>query len=94
MKGKWTIRGDAKGVLQSVIHRRARNPKLNLIVAEIQLVLGPIFLDLVATHFWSEDNSECDMLSRMSEDNAVLPPMLVNVNPSIAQRKNWTFLSN
>ena len=39
-RGVLRLRGDALGVLQSVIRRRARNPRLNLIVAEAQLVLG------------------------------------------------------
>ena len=39
--GPLTVHGDAQGVLHAVVAQRACNPLLNLIVAEIQLVLGP-----------------------------------------------------
>ena len=59
-----TVRGDAKGVLQDVIAQRARNPGINLIIAEMQLAVAFSSLDLTAVHWWSEDNEVCDKLSR------------------------------
>ena len=60
--GPLTVRGDAKGVLQSVVARRSKNPTINLIVAELQLALSHTDYDIFATHFWSERNVVCDRL--------------------------------
>ena len=57
--------------------RRAREPRLNQIVAEIQLYLGEGIHDVSAVHFWSEDNAVCDALSRLGE-GAALPQELRN----------------
>ena len=58
------LRGDAQGVLQDVIAGRAKSPRLNRIIAEMQLVLAPRARDLWAIHWWSERNIMCDNLSR------------------------------
>ena len=65
--GKLQIVGDAKVRMQDVIARRARNPRLNLLVAEIQLDLSHTPHDIIAEHIWSEKNWICDELSRLSE---------------------------
>ena len=69
--GPRTIHGDAQGVLQAVVAQRARNPLLNLIVAEIQVVLGPTANSITAVHLWSEENQTCDALSRLHEGSCV-----------------------
>ena len=66
-QGKLWIVGDAKGILQDVIARRARNPQINLLVAEIQLELADSPHDITAVHIWSQQNRICDELSRMCE---------------------------
>ena len=70
--GKLSIVGDAQGVLQAAIKGRAKLPKLNEVIAEIQLQLSHTKYDLTATHIWSEKNAVCDQLSRLSE-GASLP---------------------
>ena len=65
--GNWRIIGDAKGVLQGVIARKAKSPRINLIVAEIQLALSDTHHEVTAEHIWSEKNKVCDVLSRSSE---------------------------
>ena len=73
--GQFVIVGDAQGVLQSVVAVRAKNPGVNLVVAEAQLRLGRTQFDLTAVHWWSEQNTVSDELSRMGVDLAV-PPSL------------------
>ena len=73
MYGTIELRGDAQGVLQAVLARRARCPAVNLVVAEVQLVLGASMHDVFAAHVWSEDNDVADDLSRLAE-GAALPP--------------------
>ena len=68
--GKLSIRGDAQGVLQAAIKGRARMPKLNEIIAEMQLRFAHTKFDLAALHIWSEKNAICDALSRLSEGAA------------------------
>ena len=70
--GKLVIIGDAQGVLQAAIRGKAKMPKLNVIIAEIQLQLAHTKYDLTALHIWSERNATCDQLSRLSE-GASLP---------------------
>ena len=83
------LRGDALGVLQDVIAGRAKNPGLNLIVAEIQLRLAATPHDVSAVHWWSAFNETCDVLSRSSQD---VPDELKSVREVNAQRGCWTFL--
>ena len=90
--GRLMVCGDAKGVLQAVVYRRARNPLLNLIVAEIQLELGATTHDLVAAHFWSEDNQSCDALSRLHE-GAAFPAVLIGATRwTTSRRAPWVFV--
>ena len=86
--GRIRIHGDAKGVLQSVVYGRAKQPALNLIVAEMQLLLGSVFHDLKAAHFWSEENEVCDDLSRLHQ-GAVLPAVLDKAKHVEAVRNRW-----
>ena len=91
-QGRLVLHGDAQGVLQAVCRRRAREPRLNLIVAEIQLHLGAGIHDLTGVHFWSEENAVCDALSRRAE-GATLPEVLVDatfVEPVVPER--WLLL--
>ena len=73
--GRLTLRGDVKGVLQAVACNRARDPKLNFFVAEINLVLGPTMHELSAVHWWSEQNHLCDLLSRCHAEPHSLPAL-------------------
>ena len=83
------LRGDAKGVLQDVVAQRARNPGINLIIAEMQLALARSAMDLTALHWWSEDNELCDMLSR-----GVVPPILHSSTCVAATRRiPWKMLT-
>ena len=66
-----TLRGDAQGVLQGIIKGQARSAAINLIFAEVQLVLAPLALDLTAIHWWSEHNALCDQISRPDVDREV-----------------------
>lgn len=74
-EGKLHVRGDAKGVLQAVVFGKAKAPKVNLIIAEAQLILGRSMHALTAAHYWSEENQVCDALSRLHE-GARCPDML------------------
>ena len=92
MQGPLQLSGDAQGVLQAVLARRARDPNINSIVAEVQLLLGPSMLDLYAAHVWSEENLIADALSRMCQ-GASLPDVLVGVKQSRPKRREWFFVN-
>ena len=88
-----SFRGDAKGVLQGVLARRAKNPGINKIVAETMLVLSETAHEFAAVHFWSEDNAVCDMLSRREEAGFMKPRELAQSRECEACRKEpWEFL--
>ena len=91
-EGQLGLRGDASGVLQSVVRRKARHPLLNAIVIEAQLELGVGMSDLTAAHYWSEDNGVADDLSRVGEGSAI-PQVLQGIVPSRpVRRQPWAFL--
>ena len=81
--------GGAQGVLQDVIKGRAKSAAINLLIAEIQLVLAPMSYDLMAVHWWSEHNSVCDALSRPKEE---VPAELRHTARADCQRRHWHFL--
>ena len=83
------IRGDAQGVLQGVIKGQAKSTSINLLIAEMQLVLAPVNYDLTAMHWWSDHNSVCDDLSRPERP---LPTILHRVSEDKAYRRQWHFL--
>ena len=60
----WFV-GDAKGVLQGILAGKARSPRINLLIAEISLLLSETDHILAAEHLWSEHNHVCDKLSRL-----------------------------
>ena len=62
--GELEIRGDAQGVLQNVIKGNAKSTAINLLIAEMQLVVAPLNHDITAVHWWSEHKAVCDALSR------------------------------
>ena len=64
-QGALHIRGDALGVLQSMLRFKAKDPVLNAIAGELAYLIAPIGLDLRAAHIWSERNVVCDYLSRL-----------------------------
>ena len=45
------VRGDAQGVLQGVIKGQAKSTSINLLLAEMQLVLAPVNHDMTALHW-------------------------------------------
>ena len=61
---KLVLRGDAQGILQSIIKGSAKSPRINLMLAEVQLILAPLCQDVTGLHWWSEHNMLCDALSR------------------------------
>ena len=65
--GKLVVVGDAQGVLQAAMKGRSKWPKLNEVIAEMQLKLARTRFDITAVHIWSEKNDMCDQLSRLSE---------------------------
>ena len=91
--GTLELRGDAQGILQAVLKKRARSPVINVLVAEIQLCLAKSMHDIFGSHIWSEDNEWADQLSRLGE-GAVMPPVFEKVNKTIVNDKHrWKFLT-
>ena len=86
--GQLVFRGDAQGVLQSIVYRRARDAHLNCIVAEISLWLSGGMHDVVAAHWWSERNHICDRLSRLHEGETV-PEELQDKPRAFPIRPRW-----
>ena len=83
------IRGDAQGVLQGVIRGQAKSASINLLIAEIQLVLAPVNYDLTAIHWSSDHNVVCDDLSRPERP---MPAVLQCVKEDRVYRRHWHFL--
>ena len=90
---KLQLRGDAQGVLQSVLVRRAKCPQINKIIAETQLALGATMYDLYAAHVWSEHNEVADCLSRLNE-GAEVPDVCAGAICDEVVRPTWAFLGN
>ena len=65
-QGTLTFVGDALGVLHDALRFKAREPVLNGIISEMALEIAPFRADLRAAHVWSERNSLCDALSRLT----------------------------
>ena len=86
------LRGDALGVLQVVMARRAKSPVINKIIAEIQLLLGGTMFDLYLADVWSEKNEVADKLSRVPQGEEV--PECCTGEPSPAIRRQWKFLQS
>ena len=86
-----TLRGDAQGILQGIIKGAAKSAEINLIFAEVQLVLAPLAVDLTGIHWWSEHNKVCDQLSR-PEDHGDIPDSLRGVGQVDPLRRAWRFL--
>jgi len=93
--GTLELRGDAQGILQAVLKKRARSPIINILVAELQLCLASSMFDIFGSHVWSEDNEWADDLSRLGE-GATLPPVFEDIlKTNIYTEKNnkWKFLT-
>ena len=89
--GPLMLRGDAFGVLQSIVARRAKQHSLNMLMAEAQLILGHSGYDLCAAHWWSERNITCDILSRLAE-GFLIPSECQPEKRWRAQRRHWRVL--
>ena len=85
--------GDAQGVLQSVVYGRARQPKVNLLVAEMGLILGFSMHDLQASHWSSEKNSLADALSRSGEGEPI-PEFFRNAIEDRPSHVGWKLIGN
>lgn len=78
------IRGDAQGVLASLVKRSAHSPLLNKVVREMALYLARHFVALEALHVWSENNTWADQLSR-----GIWPSELAGLPTVDAPRHYW-----
>ena len=76
--GGLAIVGDALGVVYDALKLRSSDRILNAVMGELALVLAPMGKHLTGAHLWSERNSTCDALSRMSTASQ-LPPELETV---------------
>ena len=54
------VLGDAEGVLTAVLAKRAKAPRVNLVVSEINLILAASQHELTAEHIFSEHNAIAD----------------------------------
>ncbi len=77
-QGRLVILGDALGVLCDAVKFRAKDAKLNEVMAELALLVAPMGHELEAAHIWSERNSTCDALSRLTAGGQ-LPERLQSV---------------
>ena len=69
--GALAIMGDALGVLHDARQFKAKDKVLNLIMAELALMVAPMGQELRTAHLWTQRNSTCDLLSRLAEGHAV-----------------------
>ena len=70
--------GDALGVLHDAQKFRAADPILNSIMAELALVIAPMSHELRVIHLWTQRNTTCDALSRLTVSRE-LPDSLQSV---------------
>ena len=89
--GELRLTGDAEGVLRAVLSRRSRSPIINLIIMELQYLLGQTMHDIYAVHVWSEDNHVADALSRLDEGYE-MPPECIGKHHKDVVRPRWRFL--
>ena len=75
MHSELFVLGDALGVLQAVLAKRARCPDINMQIAEMNLILAATPHELTAAHVWSEENALADALSRLQETGDELPAL-------------------
>ena len=76
--GSLSVMGDALGVLHGAQKCRAADPVLKLIMAELALVIAPRGHELRAIHWWTQRNTTCDALSRLTASKE-LPESLKSV---------------
>ena len=89
--GELRLTGDAEGVLRAVLSRRSKSPIINLIIMELQHVLGQTMHDIYAVHVWSKDNHVADALSRLNEGYE-MPPECLGKHHKDVVRPRWRFL--
>ena len=90
-QGRLAIVGDALGMLHDALKLRAKDPVLNSIMCELALVLAPTGQSIQGAHIWSERNSICDELSRMTE--GTLPPRsLASTTRTLRRTMNYEFM--
>ena len=93
--GELRLIGDAKGVLQSVMSGRSKHPRLNLIIAELQLALGARSqIELSVVHWWSEDNTVCDKRSRIDEGESIPSTLSSARFRAPASRSRWKLVGS
>ena len=84
-QGALHIRGDALGVLHSMLRFKAKDAVLNAIAGELAYLVAPLGLDLRAAHIWSEKNDICDHLSRSTLGQRPSKPELLGATRSKRQ---------
>ena len=90
-QGRLAIVGDALGVLHDAIRLKAKDSVLNSIMCELALVLAPTGQSLQGAHIWSERNSICDDLSRITE-NGKPPQSLASTRRTRRRSRAYEFL--
>ncbi len=80
------------GVAQPLLATRARAPRLNLVVAEIKLELGPSRQTMAATPLWLEENGLADALSRVPEGKAVPAELTWASRRRSLETRTWRFV--
>ena len=70
-QGTFAVMGDALGVLHDARKFRAKDRVLNEVMAEMALLVAPMGQDLRAVHLWTQCNSTCDVLSRLTADQSI-----------------------
>ena len=78
-QGRLAVVGDALGVLHDAMTLRAKDAVLNELMGDIALILAPTGQSLQGAHVWSERNTVCDALSRMTGSDA--PPQSLRETP-------------
>ena len=62
---------EALGILHDTRNFRAKDKILNEVMAELALFIAPMGQELRTVHLWTQRNSTCDILSRLSEGHQI-----------------------
>ncbi len=78
-EGRVVVCGDAAGVLYDAVKFKAKDTTINMIMAELALLVAPLGLEIETMHIWSEWNHVADYLSRPAVAAQDPPPELQGV---------------
>ena len=84
--------GDAEGILRGVMANKAWEPVVNEIVAELRLARAPMGLELEANHWWSEENTLADELSRRGSGEQPQSELLKKAKRATMPIVHWVLL--